>query len=66
MYDPSDKEMDIYKDCSFCTCGKLLDNDLHCTKRCVQKQIDQQLVKPHTEMLANHPYLLLTPSYMGW
>ena len=64
LYDDSDQQMDIYKNCFFCTCSKPLDNDLACTKRCIQKQ-DQQLVKPHNEMLANHPYLLLTPSYLG-
>lgn len=61
LYDPSDEQMDIYKDCFFCTGCK----GLACTKRCLQKQQDQKLVKPHFEMLANYPYLLLTPSYMG-
>lgn len=49
MYDPSDKQLDIYKDAICTSCGRTM-LGLDCTRRCYEKERLMQLVKQHNAM----------------
>ena len=53
IYDPSDQQMDIYKEAVCTNCGKVMFG-FDCTKRCYQNQKVEQLVKPHISLFENY------------